>query len=188
MAPRTRQSWPAGFEPSRLRHAAGLLLLFPRDTLARIVLTERAHTLERHRGQISLPGGVIEAGETVQGAALREAHEEIGLDPSSVQPLGFLTPVDIPVSGFRLHPLLAACDQAPAFRPAEDEVGRILEVDIDRLLSADRVVWRTLVRGRAKIQFPAFPVDGAEVWGATAMVLAECLALLDWTGPAEAPA
>jgi 8-oxo-dGTP pyrophosphatase MutT (NUDIX family) len=189
MAPRPPRSWPEGFNIARLRHAAGLLLFVPADGDARIVLTERAHTLDRHRGQISLPGGVIEANETVEHAALREAQEEIGIDPSTVEIAGALTPVDIPVSGFRLHPVLATMKAAPQYMPAGDEVARVLEVDVNELMIAERIVWRSLDREGRRIDFPAFAVHGVEIWGATAMVLAELLALLGWNGPAprEAP-
>ena len=108
LAPIPRRPWPAGFNPARIRHAAGLLLVFPRTTInaepaesadseskrslrvprvprlsssedAHIVLTVRADSLGRHSGQVSLPGGGVEPGETFEQAALREAHEEIGL-------------------------------------------------------------------------------------------------------------
>ena len=69
-------------------------------------MTVRADTLGRHGGQVSLPGGVVDAGETFEQAALREAHEEVGLRAERVRVLGALTPLDIPVSGFRLHPIV----------------------------------------------------------------------------------
>src|SRR6476659_137036 len=84
LAPVPRRAWPPGFQPSQIRNAAGLLLVCPRDNRAHIVLTVRAGTLGRHSGQVSLPGGVVEPGETLEHAALREAHEEIALDPSLV--------------------------------------------------------------------------------------------------------
>src|SRR5207245_442143 len=105
LAPVPRRDWPSGFDPAHIRNAAGLLLLFPRDDQAHVVLTVRAGTLGRHSGQVSLPGGVIEPGETFEHAALREAHEEVALTPGGVRVLGALTPLDIPVSGFRLHPV-----------------------------------------------------------------------------------
>ncbi|MDR1990570.1 MAG: CoA pyrophosphatase [Acidobacteriaceae bacterium] len=183
MAPRHPRRWPDGFHVEQLRHAAGLLLVVPHAAGARIVLTERAHTLGRHRGQISLPGGVIEPGETVEAAALREAHEEIGISADQVHVIGPLTPVDIPVSGFRLHPVVATLHTKPAYRLATDEVARVLDVDIDELMRADRLVWRTLEREGERIAFPAFAVEGVDIWGATAMVISELLALLGWTGP-----
>ncbi len=162
-----------------------MLLLFPIDDRAHIVLTERAHTLERHGGQISLPGGVVEAGETFERAALREAHEEIALPIDSVRVLAALTPIDIPISGFRLHPIVAAAQARPPLRPADGEVARILDVAVDELLHP--ATFGTTVRSRDghHIVAPTFRVADVEIWGATAMVLAEFLALLGWQGPSK---
>jgi 8-oxo-dGTP pyrophosphatase MutT (NUDIX family) len=181
VAPRPRREWPPGFNPARIRHAAGLLLVFPIHGAAHILLTLRADTLGRHGGQVSLPGGVIEPGETFEQAALREAHEEVGLAADGVRVLGALTPLDIPVTGFRLHPIVAAKTTQPAFAPADGEVARILEIAIDDLL--DRSCLGTTERERdgRPLTVPAFAVAGTEIWGATAMVLAEFLTLLRWS-------
>ncbi len=180
LAPRPRRQWPEGFNLARIRHAAGLLLLFPRDTSAHIVLTVRTDRLERHGGQVSLPGGVIDPGESFEQAAVREAHEEIGLQPETVRTLGVLTPVDIPVSGFRLHPVLATTAEAPVLTPSDFEVARILEVPVDRLAAPGARHEPLLTRAGQTIVAPAFSVDGLDVWGATAMVLAEFLMVLGW--------
>jgi 8-oxo-dGTP pyrophosphatase MutT (NUDIX family) len=170
--------WPTTFDPATIRHAACLVLLFPRDDRAHVVLTLRANTLGRHGGQVSLPGGAMEPSESFEQAALREAQEEIGLEPSVVQTLGALTPLDIPVSGFRLHPVVAAAADRPALHASDGEVARILEVPLDLFLDPACLVWRTSKRDDRDVAVPAFVVDGIDIWGATAMVLAELLALL----------
>lgn len=179
MAPRPRREWPPGFNPAHARHAAGLLLLFPIGQEPHIVLTVRADTL-RHGGQVSLPGGVVEPGETYPQTALREAHEEIALAADRVRILGPLTPLDIPVSGFRLHPIVAVTARRPEMRPADEEVARILEVPIGDLGDPARRSPLTIPRGTHTIQAPAFRFGDAAIWGATAMVLAEFLVLLGW--------
>lgn len=183
MSPRPRRAWPAGAPPDSIRHAAGLLLVFPDATdRPHIVLTVRADTLGRHGGQISLPGGVIEPGESYAHAALREAHEEIALDTGLVRVIGALTPIDIPVSGFRLHPIVGLSDQRPALAPADGEVARILLIAIDDLAAPGCVAEATREREGQRIEAPAFCVAGEEIWGATAMVLAEFLSLVGWPG------
>ncbi len=183
LAPVPRRQWPTGFNPARVRDAAGLLLLFPVGDRAHIVLTERAHTLERHGGQVSLPGGVVEPGETFERAALREAHEEIALPIDAARVIGALTPIDIPVSGFRLHPIVAAAQTRPPLHPADGEVARILDVPVDELLHPATLVSVVRTRGGHDIVAPAFRVGDVDIWGATAMVLAEFLAVLGWPGP-----
>jgi len=178
LAPRPRRDWPPGFNPARIRHAAGLLLVFPIRESAHILLTLRSDTLGRHGGQVSLPGGVVEAGETLEQAALREAHEEVGLAADGVRVLGALTPLDIPVTGFRLHPIVAARTTQPTLAPADGEVASILDIRIDNLSNRSSLVITERERDGRRITVPAFAVAGIEIWGATAMVLAEFLALL----------
>ncbi len=179
LAPRPRRPWPSGFNPARIRNAAGLLLVFPSDGEAAIVLTVRAETL-RHGGQVSLPGGVVDAGETFEQAALREAREEISLDTAAVAVIGALTPLDIPVSGFRLHPIVGAYDHRPSLCPSDGEVARIVEVRVRELVERANFFETEQTREGRTLIVPAFHVAGVEIWGATAMVLAEFLSLLGW--------
>jgi 8-oxo-dGTP pyrophosphatase MutT (NUDIX family) len=183
LAPVPPREWPPGTTPTHVRNAAGLLLLFPVESLAHLVLTVRADTLGRHGGQVSLPGGVVEPGETFEHAALREASEEVGLVAAEVQTLGSLTPVDIPVSGFRLHPIVGTIGARPDLAPSDGEVARILEIPVGELMDPARFEWRTLERDGRMFRVPTLVVQGAEVWGATAMVVAEFLTLLGWSGP-----
>jgi 8-oxo-dGTP pyrophosphatase MutT (NUDIX family) len=179
MAPRPRRNWAPGLDPSRPRPAAGLLLVFPIDDRAHIVLTVRSEHV-RHRGQVSLPGGVVEPGETIHHAALREAREEIALDIRDVSPIGELTPIDIPVSGFRLHPVVATMASRPELAPADREVARIVEVPIAALLDPSNVTVQEMMRDGQALEVPAFTLGNLTVWGATGMVLSEFLTLLGW--------
>jgi 8-oxo-dGTP pyrophosphatase MutT (NUDIX family) len=178
MAPQPRGGWRPGFAPEDARPAAALLLLFPTNGEATMLLTKRASALPHHGGQVSLPGGGVAPGETIEGAALREAEEEVGLVRAAVRVIGRLTPLHIPVSGFVLHPVVGFASARPATTAEAGEVDRIIEVPVALLLDPAR--HRRTVRVRDGIEFdmPYFDIDGDEVWGATAMVLAEFAAIL----------
>ena len=204
LAPMPRRDSAPGFNPARVRNAAGLILVFPKEKTgeiaesaandlslrssrsprffphrdeAHIILTVRADAL-RHGGQVSLPGGVVDPGETFEQAALREAHEEVAMPLHDVRVLGALTPLDIPVSGFRLHPMVAVNPTRPQLTPSDGEVARILEVGVDELLDPRHFVTTARERDGIVYRVPAFRIADVEIWGATAMVLAEFLALL----------
>lgn len=171
--------WQPGYFPPDARIAAALLLVYPRGRQVVVPLTRRASGLARHAGQVSLPGGAIDPGETLAEAALREASEEIGVDPASVQILGELTPVHVTVSGFTLHPVVGISEQRPAFAPAPHEVDEILEVPIDDLRDATRIRRGTRIREGVSVEYPYFDLHGHQIWGATAMVLGEFISLLE---------
>lgn len=173
-----RTGWTPGEFPSDARIAAGLLLLYPGARGASIALTVRASGLRRHAGQVSLPGGATDPGETLAQAALREAHEEIGVDPATVRVLGELTPVHVLVSGFTLHPIVAITHERPSFAPAAHEVEAVIEVSVEDLQDASRIRQGTRTREGVAIEYPYFDLMGHQVWGATAMILGEFICVL----------
>ncbi len=182
------EAFPFGSpDPATDRPAAVLVLLFPGpDGAARLILTERQTYDGHHSGDISFPGGKVEPADLdAAAAALREAHEEIGLDPAAagVRLLGQLDEVWIPVSRFRITPILAAAERRPVLVAAPAEVVRILEPPLTAFLPGApvRLVERT-IRDRP-LRYGAYPVmaeDGTEllVWGATARILGQLGALL----------
>jgi 8-oxo-dGTP pyrophosphatase MutT (NUDIX family) len=173
-----RKGWKPGVYPSDARVAAALLLLYPGPAGLMIPLTVRASHLSRHAGQISLPGGATEAGESLEAAALREANEELGVLSDSVRILGSLTPVHVLVSGFTLNPIVGITDTRPDFQPAAREVDQILEVSLDDVQDASRIRTGTRIREGIAVEYPYFDLHGHQVWGATAMILGEFISLL----------
>lgn len=184
LAPRPRRGWRRGPVPEGCPDAAGLLLLCPGANGVQLVLTVRGAALPYHAGQVSLPGGAVEAGESIEAAALREAHEEAGVDPDQVRLLGRLTPLHIPVSRYVLHPVLAVADRRLRLRPGPREVARILEVPLSQLTDPARVGVDERMRDGQPLRVPYLTLEGERVWGATAMVLAELVSLTGAPPPA----
>jgi 8-oxo-dGTP pyrophosphatase MutT (NUDIX family) len=178
LAPRPRPGWHAGAIPPVLRQAAGILLLFPKEGLVHLLLTVRAASLAHHSGQVSLPGGAVDSDETPEQAAVREAAEEVGIDPAAVEVLGRLTPLHIPVSGFVLHPIVGICEDRPGIRPSAWEVERVLEVPLEWLVDPGRLSREVGDVPGGTIEIPYFDLGTDRLWGATAMVVAELLWLL----------
>lgn len=162
------------FPRARQREAAVLVLLYPAsEGSARVVLTERSAGGHRHAGQVSLPGGALDAGESIVVAALREAREEVGLsvDEAGVSVVGTLAPIDVRVSGFRVHPVVATAAHEPALVPDRREVAAIIGADIDAFLPGAPIETVIEERDGVRLRYGAYPVGRYRVWGATARIM-----------------
>ena len=142
-----------------------------------LVFTERRADLRSHAGEISFPGGRRDhAGEPLAATALREAQEEIGLDPAAVELAGALPPVGTFVTGFKVHPFVGLIEADPPLRPNPTEVAAILMLRLDEL--RDGFGMRRLVRRGLPIRTPTYVVGDHLIWGATARILGELLGRL----------
>jgi 8-oxo-dGTP pyrophosphatase MutT (NUDIX family) len=164
------------------RPAAVLALLYPDDAgLTRVVLIERSTGGGHHSGEVSFPGGKAEPEDAdVTATALREAAEEVGLDPlaADVRIVGVLESFWIPISDFAVTPVVALAQRRPVLTASPDEVARIVEPPMTTFLPGApiRIVERT-VRDWP-LRYGAYEVDGLSVWGATARVLSQLGAVL----------
>ena len=177
---RLRPRFPPPSETAR--SAAVLALLFADEAgLARIVLTERLSYDGHHSGEVSLPGGKAEpADDGPAGTALREAEEEVGLDAlaAGVRIVGTLDEVFIPVSDFRITPVVAVAAQPPLLTPNPAEVARILEPPVSAFLPDAPVEMVERVIRDWPLRYGGYRIDGLHVWGATARILGQLGAVL----------
>jgi 8-oxo-dGTP pyrophosphatase MutT (NUDIX family) len=148
-----------------------------------LVFTERRADMRRHAGEISFPGGRHdEADADLAATALREAEEEIGLDPARVELGEALPPTKTFVTGYRIHPFVGRIPHPGelGLRPNPDEVETVLTFSLAIL--REGYAMRRLVRRGIPIHTPTYEVEGHQIWGATARILADLLDLLGLPG------
>lgn len=173
MAPTARAFTRMPEKPGQPRRGGVLVLLYPLKGQLAFTLTRRTETVENHRGQISLPGGAWEQGETLAETAVREASEELGISMETAQLIGRLESLYIPPSDFEIHPFVACRPERPAFVPNPAEVAELLEVPLAALLDTGlHQVEDWVIRGY-DVRVPFYHLQGHKVWGATAIVLSE---------------
>ncbi|WP_396157996.1 NUDIX hydrolase [Arthrobacter sp.] len=153
-----------------------------------VLFVERAATLNSHPGQVAFPGGTVDASDADPvAAALREANEETGLDPSGVRVLGTLPQVGLPVSNFLVTPVLGWWDRpTPVDVVDEAESASVFRVPVADLLNPENRRTTVVARGGQVHRGPAFLVNGVVVWGFTALIVDDLFTQLGWTLPWDA--
>jgi 8-oxo-dGTP pyrophosphatase MutT (NUDIX family) len=160
--------------------AAVLLPLYGWPEEPGLIFTERRADMRRHAGEISFPGGRHDPGDAdLEQTALREANEEIALDPAGVAIAGALPPVSTFVTGYRIQPFVGLVDEPGSLGldPNPTEVETVLTLSLARLRGGYEM--RRLIRRGVPIHTPTYEVDGQLIWGATARILGDFLKRLD---------
>ena len=155
------------------RPAAVLLVLYDRDERPHIILTKRATDLPAHPGQVSLPGGQRDPEDRdLRTTALRETFEELGIDPAAVAIVGELDDVATFQSQFIVTPVVGVLDATPQPQPNPGEIARVLEIPVAEILAID-----VALPPQPSLRELRYPLDGEDVWGATARILRDFAAI-----------
>ncbi len=171
------------FDPTKMQQArlsSVLIMFYERHGELYLPLTQRHDYGGTHSGQVSFPGGKWEPGDlNLIVTATREAEEEIGIAQNMVQVLGQLTDLFIPPSNFKVTPVVSYTTIEPEFKLDSYEVKELIEVPLTRLLDKDVVKTTHIpIRGGLRLNAPYFDLNNKIVWGATAMMLSELVAIL----------
>jgi 8-oxo-dGTP pyrophosphatase MutT (NUDIX family) len=173
LAPEYRVESLRAAPPAEARPAGVLILLYQHESAWYFPLMKRTEDGLTHSGQISLPGGSQEAGESLQETALREACEEIGAACAAVDVLGQLSTIYIPPSNFLVTPTVGYVDRRPDFRCDPREVAELIEVPLSALFDPQVVKREPWTLRGVTVEVPFYQIGPHKVWGATAMILSE---------------
>ncbi len=159
--------------------AAVVAMLYESSGDWKLPLMRRPESLTHHGGQISLPGGIVDVGESSEEAALRELEEELGITRFGVLLLGQLSPLYLFGSNFLITPWVAAVRAEVKFQPNAAEVEEVLEMPVfdltNPLLRGEHIEQR----GTVRLQAPHYHWRGFTIWGATSMILAELTCVIE---------
>lgn len=160
------------------KDASVAILMYKKDNEYFFPLIKRTsgNHNDKHRGQISLPGGKFDKSDfDLSECALRELREELGIGMDHIKPLGHLSELLIPVSNFRVHPFIFFSEETPVFNPQIEEVQYVLEINLDDLLEPSNIKKGEIIleSGLRLDNIPYFQLNDHKIWGATAMILNE---------------
>ena len=176
MAAKTRKF---NFLDEDVKDAAVLIALFNEEGLWKIPLIRRVEDGKIHSGQIALPGGKIEDGETGVEAAVREANEEIGIRSKDVEIIGTLSELVIPVSGYRVLPVIGKIKKDTKFKKNPKEVQEIFIIEMDELKKESVIKSEERMFNGVNVRIPFYGVKEGKIWGATAMILSELIEIIN---------
>ena len=175
----------AAFQPDQVlrqplenvRPSAVLVGLFESSNGVEAILTRRSQNLTNHRGEISFPGGRLDAGESVLQAALRETQEEIGLNPEDVEVVGELNSMATVVSNSHIVPIVGRYRTRPKLHAVNNEVDRVFSVPLSELVQTDTYSQEHWIFDDREFQINFFYLDDETIWGATARILFQVMML-----------
>lgn len=171
--------------PPHTKAAAVLVPVLAATEEPRLVFTERSDSLSRHAGEISFPGGLVDEGEDLASAVLRESREELGLAAADVELLGALPPVHTVVSGILIVPFVGLLWKDPRFTPNANEIADVLEFPLADLVAAGAE--RELEHDGGTFHTFVYDMNGRVIWGATARILWSFIDLLDRASAPRGP-
>ncbi len=179
MLPPGRRLKTYDHEQATVKPSSVLLLLFSEGEKLFVCLMKRPSTMKHHPGQISFPGGKVEKEDrSAEMTALREAREEVGIDPSSVEIIGKLSDLFVEVSQFSIQPFLAWTDKKPEFQVNSGEVEALVLFPVSDFVANETIAEtvRETVSGQLQVKY--YSCNGEIIWGATAMILSELIEVL----------
>jgi 8-oxo-dGTP pyrophosphatase MutT (NUDIX family) len=171
MLPLNRELTANPKEKTLIKHSSVLLLLFVENSELMTCLIKRPEHMKHHAGQIALPGGRIEKGETALETALRETWEEIGITSDQIEILGSLSELYVQVSRFQIQPFVGWLNKKPEFVINNNEVEKTISFPLQLLKIPIKEIELNTLTGLLKVPFIGF--EGEIIWGATAMILSE---------------
>ena len=162
---------------SEMKQAAVLICFFKKNGEYHLPLIRRPMHEKNHPGQIALPGGAMEENETLENTALREAFEEVGIIPESVEIIGKMTPLPVPVSKYLISPFIGIAKHEPKWNINKQEVDELIILKFKDLIDSNNGYYEDWDLNGNTLRVPIFKVMNKEIWGATAAVLSELLDL-----------